>query len=92
MNNGSYTEHSISLTGRVRMELTGVSDVESFTENSVIALSSMGNISIDGEELKIESFSTETGRLTVVGKIDAFCYFGRQSKKRRLFDSKNEGK
>ena len=92
MNNGSYTEHSISLTGRVRMELTGVSDVESFTENSVIALSSMGNISIDGEELKIESFSTETGRLTVVGKNDAICYFGRQSKKRRLFVSKNEGK
>ena len=89
MNNGTFTEHGISLLNRARMELTGISDVETFTENSVIAVTSMGNISIDGEELKIESFSTDSGKLTVIGKIDAFCYFGRQSKKRKLFASRD---
>ena len=92
MNNGSYKEHSITLRDRSRLELSGISDVESFTENSVIAVSSLGNLSIEGEELKIESFSAETGRLAVAGKVDGFYYFGNPSKKKRLFSKKAEDK
>jgi len=89
MNNPAYKEHSIVLSDRSRMELTGISDVESFTDNSVIAISVQGNISIDGEELKIESFSTESGKLVICGKFDAFCYFGRKAK-RGLFSHKSD--
>ena len=89
MSNDSIIEQNVILTGRARMELSGISDVESFTDTSVIALSSLGNISIDGEELKIESFSADTGRLVVNGKFDSFCYFGRESKKRGLFSSRD---
>lgn len=92
MNNVSYKEQSIVLKDRSRMELTGINDVESFTDTSVIALSVLGNISIDGEELKIESFSVESGKLIICGKFDAFCYFGRQSKRKGLFSSKAENK
>ncbi len=87
MNNDSHTEQSIVLRDRARMELSGISDVESFSDTSVIALSSLGNISVDGEGLKIESFSTDTGRLVICGKLDAVCYFGRRAKRRRLFSS-----
>ena len=91
MNNVSLNEQNVTLSGRAKMELSGVSDVESFTDTSVIAETSLGSISIDGEELKIESFSAETGRLVVVGKFDGFCYFGKESKKRGFF-SFREGK
>ena len=76
MNNESTVEQNIILHGRARMELTGIIEVESFTDVSVIAVSSLGNISVDGEELKIESFSTESGLLVICGKFDGFCYFG----------------
>ena len=91
MNNVSTSEQNVTLTGRARIELSGVSDVESFTDTSVIAETTLGNISIDGEDLKIESFSADIGRLVVNGKFDGFCYFGKESKKRGFFFSK-EGK
>lgn len=90
MNNESSKEQNIILRSRSKMELSGIDDVESFTDNSVIALSALGNISIDGEQLKIESFSAETGELIISGKFDAFCYFGRKSKKRGLFSKGSE--
>ena len=91
MNNSLTTEQNVFMSGRSRLEVSGVTDVESFTDTSVIALSELGNLSIDGEELKIESFSSETGKLIVNGKFDGFYYFGRERKRRGLFSSR-EGK
>lgn len=78
-------EQNVRMFGRSRMELTGITDVESFSDASVIACSSLGNISIDGSDLKIESFSAERGELTINGSFDGFCYFGREVRRRRLF-------
>lgn len=85
MNNETAIDQSVHMSGRSRIELTGITDVESFSDTSVIACSSLGNISIDGEELKVESFSVETGRLIVNGNLDGFCYYGREVRRRRLF-------
>ena len=85
MNNETEIDQSVHMSGRSRIELTGITDVESFSDTSVIACSSLGNISIDGEELKVESFSAETGRLIVNGNLDGFCYYGREVRRRRLF-------
>ena len=85
MNNETAIDQSVHMSGRSRIELTGITDVESFSDTSVIACSSLGNISIDGEELKVESFSAETGRLIVNGNLDGFCYHGREVRRRRLF-------
>ena len=85
MNNETAIDQSVHMSGRSRIELTGITDVESFSDTSVIACSSLGNISIDGEELKVESFSAETGRLIVNGNLDGFCYYGREVRRRRLF-------
>lgn len=86
MNNEMNPEQSVLLSNRSRMELSGISEVESFTDENILALSSLGDISIDGTELKIESFSAESGKLVVNGKFDGFCYFGREGKgRRRLF-------
>ena len=90
MNNGTTVSQNVFMYSRSHVELDGISDVESFTDTCVIAVSSLGSISIDGEELKIESFSTDTGKLVVNGKLDGFCYFGREASRKRLFGSKKE--
>ncbi len=79
------SEQNVELRSRSSMVLSGILDVESFNDTTIIAESSLGSISIDGEGLKIESFSSSDGKLTLIGKIDAFCYFGREKKKRRPF-------
>lgn len=85
------SEQNVILKNRKAMELSGIIDVESFTDTSIIAESSLGSISIDGEGLKIESFSSTDGKLTLCGKVDAFCYFGREKKKRSLFRRHTDG-
>ena len=90
MNNDANVSQRVLMLDRARLELDGVLEVESFTDDNVTLLSSLGNISVDGEELKIESFSSETGRLIINGKFDGFCYFGHRSKRRRFFSSGTE--
>lgn len=88
MSNETVTEQNVFLFNRSRLELEGISDVESFTDNSVTALSSLGSIAIDGSELKVELFSNDSGKLIINGKIDSIYYFGRERSKRKLFSSR----
>ena len=92
MNNGTSLSQNVFMFNRSRVELDGIIDVESFTDSSVIAVSTLGNIAIDGSELKIESFSVESGKLALNGNVDGICYFGRKSPGKKRFSSKKEGK
>lgn len=85
MNNETLMPHSVLLDNRSRMELDGILDVESFTDTSIIANSSLGNVAIEGSDLKVDSFSSQTGKLVVKGNVDSFCYFGNSKGKKRLF-------
>ncbi len=92
MNNETMMPHSIILDNRSRMELDGILDVESFTDLSIIANSTLGNIAIDGTDLKVDSFSSQTGKLVIKGTVDSFCYFGSRKGKKRLFGSRGDKK
>ncbi len=76
MNNGikEACEHKLSVDRRKTAELTGIKYVESFEPTEIIAAYDMGDIAIEGEELKIINFSVDTGRLSVVGKINGIFY------------------
>lgn len=82
--------HKITLSDRRQAELTGVDDVLSFDDNLVTLHSSMGDVSVEGEELKIENFSAEKGILTILGKIDSIAYFDDTPRRKR--DKKRSGK
>ena len=92
MNNSASVSQNVLMFNRSRVELDGIIDVESFTDQYVIAESALGKISLDGEELKIESFSAETGKLVVNGNFDSVYYFGKEASKRRRSSSKKGGK
>ena len=80
-------EQDVCLFSRNRMELTGIDEVESLTEEQVVLVSSLGMIAIDGKEMKMESFSSEKGELIITGEIDGFYYYGKTEKneKRGVF-------
>ncbi len=86
MNTDLKTEHKVSLVSREYLEMTGIGEVESYTDSAVVAVSSMGGVTVEGEDIRIESFSSDSGKLVIRGKIDGFFYFGGdKGKKKSLF-------
>ena len=78
----TFGSHSIIIHDRRHAELTGIDDVFSFDDCSVSVHSALGDMVIDGDELKIDNFSSEKGILTVSGKIIGICYLDDNTKKR----------
>ena len=74
------------LDNRKKLKMTGVMDVESFSESSVISQTVLGNALVKGRNLKITKLNTDDGELVVEGEIDLIEYTKRKEKK-KLFDS-----
>lgn len=88
MNTTDNTERrqEIVLSDRARLSITGVEDVQSFDENNIIIKSNCGMIAVDGESLRIDELSTETGKLYIEGHIGGVLFFEpAESKKKRGF-------
>lgn len=67
-------EHRLELTGRERLTVTGVEDVERFDETGIVMSTSAGTLVISGEELHIGKLALEGGELHVDGRIDSVTY------------------
>jgi len=86
MNSMEPADQDVRIFSRKRMELTGIGEVESFTDNTIVMHSALGSVSVEGENLKIESFSTDKGELIIIGRIDSLYYYaGESTEKRGLF-------
>ena len=73
--NGRSTQtHSLNLSDRRRLTVSGVEDVESFDEDMVVLVTCGGTLSVHGSGLKIEKLSLDGGELVVEGRIDSLDY------------------
>ena len=82
------TQHTITLTNRANLSVTGINDVDAFNEQEIVAVCDTSELIIKGELLHIEELSIETGLLTVSGKISSLSYsekFTQTSVLKRLF-------
>ena len=64
----------IELTGREKLTVTGVEDVERFDELSVVMRTAAGVLVISGEDLHIGKLSLDGGELLVEGHIDGMNF------------------
>ncbi len=82
-------ENDIFIYDRSRADLSGIDEVLEFSDTNITVSCKSGNISIDGSSLKISSFDSESGRLSVTGQLDSVIYFGEAPRdkktKRRIF-------
>ncbi|MBE6915803.1 MAG: sporulation protein YabP [Ruminococcaceae bacterium] len=72
--NDGNVPHSLSLDGRARLKLSGVREVQSFDENSVVLTTTAGGLIIYGLNLHIDRLSLETGDVGIEGRIDRMLY------------------
>lgn len=74
------------LNDRKKLKITGVSDVESFSETLVSVSTCMGKMNIKGEGLKISKLDTDEGELIIDGKINSAEYT-KKKEKTNFFES-----
>ena len=70
----TVTPHQLILQDRNLVEMTGVSDVDSFDENVVIAYTDLGALTLRGDNLHVQRLDLDTGSLSVTGRVDALQY------------------
>lgn len=66
--------HSLRLTERKSLSVTGVTEVVRFDEDAVVLQTDMGTLTVQGEQLQLKELSVEGGRVTVEGTISALSY------------------
>ena len=66
--------HKLSLDGRNRLSVTGVTDVLSFDEGAVLLRTEMGILTVQGRELRLKTLSPEGGQVTVEGNVASLVY------------------
>ena len=84
MANNEMKHTGFSVRGGERLNIDGVKTVEGFDPTYVTVELVSGGMSIEGENMKIESLSQQGGELVIVGKIDAVMYTRPKKKNRFL--------
>ncbi|NCC69265.1 MAG: sporulation protein YabP [Clostridia bacterium] len=68
------TPHHVIIENRTVLSVSGVEEVESFDENSIVMYTGNGTLVVHGEGLHIEKLSLDGGDLKVEGNIDSLSY------------------
>lgn len=77
--------HNLVMENRRRIVISGVKEVEGFTETEVSLYTDMGQLNIKGKNLHVNQFSTDTGELVMVGDmVNSLIY---SDKPRRMPDN-----
>ena len=66
--------HKLTLQDRTHLTMTGVSEVVSFDDGAVILRTNLGNLMVQGRELKLKPLLPEGGQVSILGKISALTY------------------
>lgn len=76
--------HGVKIAARLKTEISGVTEVESFDEGSVVLHTSCGEMTIEGEGLHVGTLDMERGIVEVDGKVNGIYYNDGAPQKRGL--------
>ncbi len=84
----SQNMHSFVMENRSRVVMSGVKEVEDFTDVQIILFTELGELTIKGRELHIEKTDISSGELIMTGCVNSFCYSSGKEKSPRNFITK----
>ncbi len=67
-------KHRISLEQRKDCKLTGVTEVHSFDENTIVLDTIEGRITLKGSGLHVSRLNLEKGEADIDGRVDSLVY------------------
>lgn len=74
MNKQECLPHNVIMEDRSTLRISGVKDIDSFTENRIVLSTVMGELVIKGEDLHVNVLESETGDFSMTGKIRSLVY------------------
>lgn len=77
--------HNIILEDRKMLSVSGVEDIDSFDEQTIVLFTNYGELMIKGESLHINKLNVDTGELSVEGNIHTLIYSDDQPKQKGMF-------
>ena len=66
--------HKVTLDGRKKLTMQGVTQVMGFDDTQVLLATNQGNLLIQGEDLQLKALSPDGGQMVVDGHICALSY------------------
>ncbi len=66
--------HNIIMEERSRLNVSGVVDIDSFDEETVVAYTDLGELLVKGRNLHINKIDLESGDLSIEGQVYSLSY------------------
>ena len=79
------SRHTLTVEGRERTVVSGVTDVLGFDEALVSMETTAGALTVRGEGLHVEALDLAQGRITLTGEVSALEYGEETGARRGLF-------
>ena len=80
--------HSISLTERKNLVVSGVKKIDNFDSNEFLIETNLGYLQVKGSDLEIVKLDTYQGNVSIKGKINNLDYSDNTKSKEDSFISK----
>lgn len=80
VNKSKVSVQNLILENRERLSLSGVVDVTSFNEDSIILETDLGTLIVKGQDLHINKLNLDNAELVVEGEIDSCTYSDKEFK------------
>ena len=79
MEENSKIIQNVIIESRKKLSISGVKQVVSFDDETLLLDTALGRMTVKGEGVKIENFDTKTGDLEATGTIHAVVYMAGSS-------------
>ena len=66
--------HHVILESREELAVSGVEEVESFDENTIVMVTNKGTLVVRGKNLHLQLLSLDGGQVHVDGSVDSMTY------------------
>lgn len=77
--------HNLALDNRRALSLSGVNEVHSFDDESVVLKTELGELTVRGRELNINHLDKTSGELRINGEISELVYSNRNLESKSIW-------
>lgn len=78
MSDSMHKKQNILIEDRRHLDLSGVEQVDSFNDNTIVLSTVKGRLSIKGEELNVSKLNLDEGRVEIDGLINSLSYLSKE--------------
>ena len=84
MSDNSLHKQNIIIEDRRLISLSGVDQVDSFNDNTIVLSTVKGRLSIKGEELNVSKLNLDEGKVEIDGLINSLTYLSKEGEPKNL--------